>query len=108
MRTRFQLVDQVCHVLRRVRILRDEAVDRRDDDQLRLQLVASVIPSLIAWLALLMPVTQGLTVMALAFLLLFAGDLIAVKRGWAPAWYPRLRLPLTAVVALCLLTAAWV
>ncbi len=83
------------------------ADDRRDEDQLRLQLVASVIPSLIAWLALLMPVTQGLTVMALAFLLLFAGDLIAVKRGWAPAWYPRLRMPLTAVVTFCLLAAAW-
>ena len=82
--------------------------DQRDEDRLRLQLIASVIPSLIAWLALLMPVTQGLTVMALAFLLLFAGDLMAVKRGWAPAWYPRLRMPLTAVVTLCLLAAAWV
>ena len=83
------------------------AIAHPAEDQLRLQLVASVIPSLVAWLALLMPVTQGLTVMAIAFLLLFLGDIIAVKRGWAPAWYPRLRMPLTAVVTLCLLTAAW-
>lgn len=83
------------------------AIAHPAEGQLRLQLVASVIPSLVAWLALLMPVTQGLTVMAIAFLLLFLGDIIAVKRGWAPAWYPRLRMPLTAVVTLCLLTAAW-
>lgn len=81
--------------------------DQRTTDQIRLQLVASVLPSLVAWLALLMPMTQGMTTMAAAFLLLFAGDLLAVKRGWAPAWYPRLRMPLTSVVVLCLLAAAW-
>jgi len=81
--------------------------DHRGEDQMRLQLVASVLPSLIAWLALLMPMTQGITTMAVAFLLLFAGDILAVKRGWAPIWYPKLRMPLTVVVVLCLLAAAW-
>jgi len=85
------------------------AADKGSHDQSRfnLQLIGSVIPSLFAWLALLMPATQGLTVMAIAFALLFAGDLAAVKRGWAPAWYPKLRLPLTATVIPCLLIAAW-
>ncbi len=78
-----------------------------DDSCLRVQLIGSVIPSLIAWLALLMPASQGLTVMAIAFAFLFAGDLAAVKRGWAPTWYPKLRLPLTAAVIPCLLIAAW-
>lgn len=70
------------------------------------RLGASVVPALIAWLALLLAPTQGLLVMALAFALLLVGDLIAVRRGLAPPWYPRLRIPLTGAVLLCLLTAA--
>jgi hypothetical protein len=81
--------------------------EQEGGDRLRLQLVGSVIPSLIGWFALLMPATQGLTVMALAFALLLGADLAAVKRGGAPAWYPKLRMPLTAIVTLCLLIAAW-
>jgi len=79
----------------------------RNETDVRMQLIGSVLPSLIGWVALLMPATQGLTVMALAFVLLLLGDLAAVKRGWAPAWYPKLRMPLTTVVVICLLIAAW-
>ena len=60
----------------------------------------------LAWLALLLPAMPGLLTMAAAFALLLSGDLWAVRRGLAPAWYPRLRIPLTTIVALCLLVAA--
>lgn len=70
------------------------------------RLGASVVPALIGWLALLLPATPGLLVLAAGFVLLLMGDLIAVRRGLAPAWYPRLRIPLTGVVAVCLVVAA--
>lgn len=66
----------------------------------------SVVPALVAWGALLLPERPGLLLLALAFVLLLAGDLIAVRRGGAPSWYPRLRWPLTAVVVPALLLAA--
>lgn len=69
------------------------------------RLGASVVPALIAWMALLLPDAAGLLVMAGAFALLLAGDLLAVREGLAPVWYPRLRVPLTAIVVLCLLLA---
>ena len=70
------------------------------------RLGASVVPALAGWLALLLPATPGLLVLAAAFVLLLGGDLLAVRRGLAPAWYPWLRVPLTTIVALCLLVAA--
>lgn len=72
----------------------------------RLQLGLSVVPALVAWMALLVPAATALVVLFIAFALLLAGDLIAVSRKLAPAWYPRLRVPLTLVVLACLLTAA--
>lgn len=70
------------------------------------RLGASVVPALVGWLALLLPATPGLLLLAAAFALLLVGDLAAVRRGFAPAWYPRLRIPLTAIVVACLLVAA--
>ena len=72
----------------------------------RLQLGLSVVPALVAWIGLLVPAATALVVLIIAFALLLAGDLIAVGRHLAPAWYPRLRVPLTLVVVACLLTAA--
>ena len=70
------------------------------------RLGASVVPALVGWLALLLAPPPGLLVLAAAFILLLLGDLAAVRRGLAPAWYPRLRMPLTGIVVLCLLAAA--
>lgn len=81
---------------------------QRGEESVRLQLICSIIPPLIGWFALLMPTTRALLVMAVAFTALLGGDLLAARRGWAPAWYPRLRMPLTATVVLCLLLAALV
>lgn len=79
----------------------------RDETSARIQLIGSVIPSLVAWIALLLPPFFGLAVMALAFTLLLVGDIAAVREGWAPAWYPNLRVPLTCIVVLCLAGTAW-
>lgn len=58
----------------------------------------SVVPSLIGWVALLMPVFPGLLVLAAAFALVLYLDLQASMRGEAPAWYPKLRIPLSIAV----------
>jgi hypothetical protein len=71
-----------------------------------LRLSMSVVPSLIAWLALLLPAPLDLVVIAAAFGLLLLSDLFAVRQGWAPAWYPRLRIPLTGIVLAALLLPA--
>ncbi|MET1413304.1 DUF3429 domain-containing protein [Roseibium sp. HPY-6] len=62
------------------------------------RLCMSVVPSLIGWIALLMPVFPGLLVLAAAFALVLYLDLQASIRGEAPAWYPRLRIPLSIAV----------
>ncbi len=70
------------------------------------RLGASVLPSLVAWLAHVLGGPLGLLVLAAAFAALLAYDLAQTRRGAAPAWYPRLRWPLTAIVLACLLLAA--
>lgn len=69
------------------------------------RLGASVVPALVAWAALLLPPYFGYLVLATAFAGLLAYDLAATRKGLAPAWYPKLRVPLTVVVTLCLLLA---
>lgn len=71
------------------------------------RLSMSVLPALIAWLALLLDAPYDLLIIAVAFGLLLTSDLAAMKSGWAPAWYARLRIPLTTVVLICLVIAAW-
>jgi len=69
-------------------------------------LAISVSPSLAGWAALLLPAGAGLLLLAVAFALMLALDVRAARANLAPAWYPRLRVPLTAVVVACLL-AGW-
>lgn len=60
----------------------------------------SVVPSLIAWSALLMPLFAGMMTLAGAFALALLVDLNATTRTLVPSWFPRLRTGLTiAVVA---------
>jgi hypothetical protein len=64
--------------------------------------IASVIPALTAWLALLLPDTLALVVLLCGFIALFAYDR-AVKSSQAlPEWYIPMRKALTLVVVLCL------
>jgi len=71
------------------------------------QLGLSVVPSLLGWVALLLPPqVGGYSVLLIAFALLCVADGRAAKRGLAPEWYPALRVPLTTVVVACLIGAA--
>lgn len=62
----------------------------------------SAAPALVAWVSLLMYPVVALVAQILGFAAVFFGDLQAVRRGYAPAWYPRLRRPLTAIVVVSL------
>ena len=71
----------------------------------RLLLVFSVVPALVAWFATLAPVMINYSVLIITFAGLCVFDSRMSGLGKAPAWYPRLRMPLTAVVILSLLLA---
>ena len=73
--------------------------------QLWRRLSLSVVPALIAWLALLATAPYDLIIISAAFVFLLLVDLQAIKQGWAPAWYARLRVTLTTIVLICLVIA---
>lgn len=70
------------------------------------RLGASVVPSVVAWVALLLPTGWGFALLALAFVAQLFYDRETAQRRHAPPWYPSLRLPLTAIVVAALLAAA--
>lgn len=76
------------------------------ENSLRRRLATSVVPSLIGWGALLLVNQIGLVVMAASFALVLVFDVQAAMKGEAPGWYPKLRIPLSAVVIVCLVTGA--
>lgn len=78
--------------------------DSRDAGFRRLGI--SVLPALIGWAALLVPPAIGILALAVSFALMLSVDLSATRRGEAPAWYPRLRWPLTLIVVTALLIGA--
>ena len=65
----------------------------------------SVLPALLAWFALSIPPGGGLAVTAVGFAGVYWMDARAVAAGAAPAWYRRLRIPLTLAVLACLAAA---
>lgn len=67
----------------------------------------SVVPSLVGWVALLLSRPIGLLVLAAAFSGLLLVDLHASRKAQTPTWYPKLRWPLTVVVAASLTLAAF-
>lgn len=67
-------------------------------------LIISVIPSLLAWLGLLLPLSAGLPLMITAFMLLYVFD----RNAWYRLpWFVLLRRNLTLVAVGCLLTGWW-
>jgi hypothetical protein len=64
----------------------------------------SIQPSLVAWATLLAPFRIGFLVLAAAFVATLLVDIRASRMHEVPAWYPKLRLPLScgAVAALLL------
>ena len=75
-------------------------------DRLRTRyFIASVIPALVAWSALLMPKPVALIVLLAGFVSLYAFDRAAGQRQDFPGWYVPMRLRLTTMVAVCLAVA---
>lgn len=74
--------------------------------ELGTRLAWSVVPSLVGWAALLVTPVTGLFALAAAFAAMLGIDLRATRLGAAPAWYPRLRVPLTMTVVASVLAAA--
>lgn len=62
-------------------------------------LVLSVLPSLVAWPALLVPTTTGMLLLAGLFATLLPTDRRLLRDGVAPAWWMGLRMPLSLGMA---------
>ena len=71
------------------------------------RLAVSVVPSLIGWAALFFPRPVGAVILAVAFGALVLFDVYATRNLEAPAWYPKLRLPLTSLVIAALMVSAF-
>ncbi len=69
-----------------------------------LPLILSVVPSLIAWPALLLAPIPMFALLAAGFLLQYALDVAGGRRGVLPVWFVRLRLILTSGAILGLMT----
>lgn len=74
------------------------------DSTLWRRLTLSILPSLVAWVALVMPYSIGFFILAGAFVAMLLVDIQASRAQEAPAWYQKLRWPLScgAVAALVL------
>jgi hypothetical protein len=74
---------------------------------LRLRLALGVLPALVGWAALLIPMVASpllaLVVLLIGFVLTVLAEARATRDGLMPPGYMRLRWLLTAVVMLCLL-----
>ncbi len=65
-------------------------------------LIVSVMPALIAWLALLAPQTYAFLLLLFGFIALYVYDRFAEKKQQLPGWYLPMRQRLTIVVVICL------
>jgi len=79
--------------------LRAPAAERRAEWA---RLGLGVTPALVAWVALLLPLSLGLGLLAIGMLLTAGVERLAAKGGWVPDEYHRLRLFLSAGAAACL------
>lgn len=65
-----------------------------------------VLPSLLAWCALMLPAGQGLLLLAVVVPACLWMDVLLARALSLEAWFVRLRMLLSAVVTLCLLLSA--
>ena len=80
------------------------AMARSDNPDAKV-LMLSVIPALLAWFASFIGGVVQWSIIYVAFAGLCVLDSVSTRQGNMPAWYPRLRVPLTLVVILCLINA---
>lgn len=69
-------------------------------------LVASAVPPLVAWPALLLPPATALLLLAVLFAMLPPTDARLLREGFAPAWWPPLRRMLSLGMAALHVAAA--
>ena len=69
------------------------------------ELGLSVLPALLAWLALLIPALFAYALLIVSFAMLYLADRYVDTVGLLPAWYLPMRFVLTLVVILCMLIA---
>jgi len=69
-------------------------------------LVMSVVPSLMGWVAVLLPTPWSVALLAVAFVAILPLDRWALRHALAPRWWLRLRIPLSATVSTLLLLAS--
>ena len=72
------------------------------DDPHSMHLLASVAPSLVGWIALLIPVMPALIVLLCGFIIHILYDCSMHKKLMFPEWYLPMRVRLTSVVSICL------
>lgn len=63
-----------------------------------LLLAASLVPMLVAWLAIYLPTGPALGLLAVAYAAQGAWDVWAIEAGYGPPWYGRLRILFTLAV----------
>jgi hypothetical protein len=83
------------------------AIQPMNKSDLWLQLTLSVMPSLLAWAALLMPQSLGTGLLVLGLVAMLAADLQFVNQGRAPCWFTKLRIWLTVGACTGLLMIAF-
>lgn len=76
-----------------------------DEPDQRLALTATAIPVLMAWIAVTLGEPGSFALLAVAFAAQGAWDSIAGHRGTAPAWFGRMRVPLTGFVVVLMVAA---
>ncbi|WP_374764707.1 DUF3429 domain-containing protein [Yunchengibacter salinarum] len=76
-----------------------------DDGAVVFRLIYSVIPSLMAWSALIMPTQPGLVVLMGGFVMAAIHDMGVGRLGGFPRWFTALRRNLTIIVMASLLIA---
>lgn len=80
------------------------AMSKTDNKQSK-YFITSVLPALAAWFSLLIPEFFSLIVLLTGFLLLISYDLAVEKSQGFPNWYIPMRIRLTFIVLLSLITA---
>lgn len=74
--------------------------------EVALMLAVGVLPQLLGFTALLVPVPLGHALCAGGLALFLVADRAAAKRGLAPAWFMHLRWPLSCAAALAMVVGA--
>jgi hypothetical protein len=66
----------------------------------------SVVPALVAWLALQFPLGMGMQIIAMSLIVCLVVDLAWLRMAVLPVWFTRLRVVLTTGGSACLLMAS--